>query len=198
MDMLIGLMAGIGLSAACGFRVFVPFLGLSLAAMGGYVNLSEGFQWLGTWPALLALLTATIIEIAAYYIPVVDNFLDAIAAPVAVMAGILVTAAVAVEMPPMLRWALAIIAGGGIAGMVQGGTTAARALASVHFPGPANFFLATLEWLGAVGTTLLALFIPAVALLMVMTLLVWLIWRWSHSRRAHRPAPIGKGDSPSP
>lgn len=182
-DTIMGLMMGIGLSAACGFRVFLPFLGLSLAAMGGYVTLSEGFQWLGSWPALLALLTATGIEIAAYYIPLVDNALDAIAAPVAVVAGILATAAIALDMPPLLKWSLAIIAGGGAAGVVHGSTTAARLLASVNLPGPANFIVATLEWLGAVGATLVALFIPVAAIAVLLVILGWSLVRRFKIRR---------------
>lgn len=184
MDTIIGLMVGIGLSAACGFRIFVPFLGLSLAAMSGYVTLAEGFQWLGTWPAFIALLTATGIEIAAYYIPVVDNLLDAIAAPVAVVAGILATAAIALDLPPFLKWSLAIIAGGGVAGVVQSGTIAARALASMSIPGPANFIVATLELLGAVGTTLVAVLIPAAALVIVLIILCWSAFRWLKSRHS--------------
>ncbi len=183
-DTIIGLMVGIGLSAACGFRVFVPFLGLSLAAISGYVTLAEGFHWLGTWPAFIALLTATGIEIAAYYVPVIDNFLDAIAAPIAVVAGILATAAIALDMPPFLKWSLAIIAGGGVAGVVQGGTIVARALASMNLPGPGNFVVATLELLGAIGTTLVALFIPVVALVIVLVILFRSALRWSKSRHS--------------
>jgi hypothetical protein len=183
-DTIMGLMVGIGLSAACGFRVFVPFLGLSLAAMSGYVTLAGGFQWLGTWPAFLALLSATGIEIAAYYVPVIDNLLDAIAGPVAVVAGILATAAIALDMPPFLKWSLAIIAGGGVAGVVQGGTIVARTLASMNFPGPGNFIVATLELLGAIGTTLVALLIPVAALLIVLIILCWSVLRWSKSRHS--------------
>lgn len=181
-DTIIGLMVGIGLSAACGFRVFVPFLGLSLAAMNGYVTLADGFQWLATWPALLALITATGCEIAAYYVPVIDNLLDAIAAPIAILAGILATAAIALDLRPLLKWSLAIIAGGGVAGVVQGGTIVTRALASMNLPGPANFIVATLEWLGAAVITITAILIPIAALAIVLPILFWLARRWSKSR----------------
>lgn len=181
-DTIIGLMVGIGLSAACGFRVFVPFLGLSLAAMNGYVTLADGFQWLATWPALLALITATGCEIAAYHVPVIDNLLDAIAAPIAILAGILATAAIALDLRPLLKWSLAIIAGGGVAGVVQGGTIVTRALASMNLPGPANFIVATLEWLGAAVITITAILIPIAALAIVLPILFWLARRWSKSR----------------
>ena len=198
MDAIIGLMVGIGLSAACGFRVFVPFLGLSLAAMNGSVTLADGFQWLGTWPAFLALLTATGCEIAAYYVPGIDNLLDAVAAPAAVIAGILAMAAVALDMPLYLQWSLAVIAGGGVAGVVQGGATVTRVLASLHLPGPGNFMVATLEWMGAIGTTLVALLIPAAALAMVLIMLSWAAVKWSGSRRSGRNRNVSNHDPDTP
>jgi hypothetical protein len=48
----------IGLSAACGFRVNLPFSGLSVAALSGHITLAQEFQWIGTWPALIAFATA--------------------------------------------------------------------------------------------------------------------------------------------
>ena len=71
MDIAMGLVIGIGLSAACGFRVFVPLLGLSIASLAGHLTLSSGFEWIGSWPALVAFAAATIIEVCAYYIPLV-------------------------------------------------------------------------------------------------------------------------------
>ena len=77
------LLLGIGLSATCGFRVFVPLLGMSIAAMAGHLELASGFEWIGSWPALICLAVATVLEIAGYYIPWLDNLLDTIATPAA-------------------------------------------------------------------------------------------------------------------
>jgi hypothetical protein len=44
---------GIGLSASCGFRVFVPMLAASIAARAGFFPVNEGFQWLASRPAML-------------------------------------------------------------------------------------------------------------------------------------------------
>ena len=51
---------GIGLSASCGFRVFVPMLVASIAAKMGIFSVNEGFQWLGSWPAIISFGTATV------------------------------------------------------------------------------------------------------------------------------------------
>ena len=46
MDIFLSVCMGIGLAAACGFRVFVPFLLLSVAALTGHVQLAKGFAWI--------------------------------------------------------------------------------------------------------------------------------------------------------
>ena len=126
MQEVLSVILGIGLSAACGFRVFVPLLVLSIAARAGFLTLGSGFQWIGTWPALLAFTVATVLEIGAYYIPWLDHVLDLVTTPAAVVAGTLVMASTITGMDPLLRWSLAIIAGGGAAGAVQAMTGITR------------------------------------------------------------------------
>src|SRR4030095_10004460 len=118
---------GIGLAAATGFRLFLPLLVLSVAAWTGHVNLHESFAWPGTPTAVLMPGTAAIVEVAAFYIPGVDNLLDTMATPGAVVAGTIASAAVMTDVPPMLKWTAAVIAGGGVAGITQGLTTMLRA-----------------------------------------------------------------------
>ena len=74
---------------------------------------------------MLAFATATVLEVGAYYVPWLDNVLDTAATPAAITAGVVTTAAVTPELSPLLRWTLAIVAGGGAAGLVQAGTTLA-------------------------------------------------------------------------
>src|SRR4051812_24324064 len=122
MDILTSIFLGIGLSAACGFRVFVPMLFISVAAASGHLALAPGFLWLGTYPAIITFGVATLLEIGGYYIPWLDHFLDTLATPASILAGTVVTAAIITKMDPMLKWTMAIIAGGGVAGLVQGAT----------------------------------------------------------------------------
>src|SRR5215204_4144976 len=118
-EILLSIAIAIGLSAACGFRVFVPCLVMSVAAQAGYLQLASGWEWIGSTPALIAFALAAILEIAAYYVPWLDNLLDTIATPAAVVAGVVATAAVVSGMSPFLTWTLAAIAGGGAAGLIQ-------------------------------------------------------------------------------
>src|SRR6266513_629768 len=110
MEMFISICLGIGLSAECGFRVFVPLLVMSIGSLSGHLTLSHGFEWIGSYPALIAFSVATCLEIAGYYIPWVDHLLDTIATPAAIVAGTIVSASLVTDVSPFLRWARAIIA----------------------------------------------------------------------------------------
>lgn len=165
---LLSILAGIGLAAACGFRVFVPLLVVSIAAGTGRLPLSPGFAWLATTPALLALATATLVEVLAYYVPWLDHLLDLLATPVALVAGAVAMAAVVTDLPPALRWLVAILGGAGSAGLVQGATVLLRLKSSALSGGLANPILATLELFGSVTTALLALAMPVVCVLLLV------------------------------
>ena len=173
----LGICLGVGLSAACGFRVFVPLLGLSIASLTGYVHLDNSFAWIGTTPALIAFAVATVVEIGAYYIPVVDNFLDSIAVPVAGAAGICVAALAMTDVDPFWRWTLAIIAGGGMATSTQLATTKLRALSTATTAGLGNPVLATIEAIIATILSFVAVLWPVAALILALVLFAacWLI-----------------------
>jgi len=183
METLLGLVVGIGLSAACGFRVFVPLLGMSIASQMGYLSLSSGFEWIGSWPALISFATATLLEIGAYYIPWLDHVMDTLATPGAMVAGSIVTASMIGDISPFLKWSLAIVAGGGVAGAVQSGTVALRGLLTSTTGGLGNFLLATMELAGSVLTTVFAILIPIVCLVLVGILLFSILWAFRSIRQ---------------
>lgn len=188
-DSLLGIGVGLALAAAAGFRVFVPLVALSLAAQSGWVELSPSFTWLATAPASVALATAMVVEIAAYYVPFFDNMLDTLAAPVAVLAGILASASVLTDLPPWLQYSIAIIGAGGTAGVVHASTSLLRLKSSAATAGFGNPILATLELAGSVVIAALALLAPLLALAAVV-LIVWLVarrvtaWRLASARGA--------------
>lgn len=184
MELALSICLGIGLSAACGFRVFVPLLGVSAAALAGQLELAEGFAWVGTWPALACFLTATVLEIGAYYIPWLDNLLDSIATPAAVVAGTIVTASVVSDMSPLMKWTLALIAGGGTAGLIQSATVALRGTSSATTGGTANWLIATGELIASVAATVLAILLPVLSAVFVALLVVVL---FAVVRRRGRP-----------
>ena len=166
-DFAVSIALGIGLAAAVGFRVFLPLLITSIATYGGYIPVSEGFAWIGTLPAVIMLGVAALAEVLAYYIPGVDNLLDTIATPAALVAGTLVSAAVMADLPPLIKWTAAVIAGGGAAGITRV-TTMIRANSTVFTGGLGNPVIATGELGGATLVSLLALSVPFVAVGLVV------------------------------
>jgi hypothetical protein len=192
-----GVALGIGLAAATGFRVFVPLLIAGLAARFGELPLSEHFAWLASTPALITLGTAAVLETLAYYIPGVDHALDVIASPAALVAGVVASAAVMTDLPPSVLWPVAIIGGGGIAGLTKGGTALVRAKSGVMTGGLANPVVSTAETVGATGLALFAIALPVAALVVVVVLLVWLARRVGRVLgRKRRAGPTGAGNPP--
>jgi hypothetical protein len=175
-DIALSIALGIGLAAAVGFRVFLPLLVASVAAYTGHLQLSDSFAWLGSLSAMTMLAVAAIVEVLAYYIPAVDNLLDTITTPVALIAGTLVSAAVMVDLPPIVKWTTAIIAGGGAAGLTQGVTALLRAKSTALTGGLGNPVVATAELGGALLLSALALIAPFIALAAVAAFL-WLAVR---------------------
>ncbi|MBR0697891.1 DUF4126 domain-containing protein [Bradyrhizobium lablabi] len=169
----LSIVLGVGLAAATGFRVFLPMLIAGLAAYTGHRPLDGSFAWLATPSALTMLGVAALAEILAYYVPAVDNLLDTLATPAALVAGTIVSAAVMTDVPPMVKWTAAVIAGGGVAGLTQGVTALLRAKSTVLTGGVGNVVLSTGELLGALLVSLLALAAPLAALGVVIFLL-WL------------------------
>ncbi|MBI0394355.1 MULTISPECIES: DUF4126 domain-containing protein [Acinetobacter] len=183
METLLSLCIGVGLSAACGFRVFVPLLVMSIASLMGWFEPMKGFEWLAIPSVCIGLAVATVCEIGAYYIPWVDNALDTIATPAAMVAGTLTTMAVSSgEMSQFASWAAAIIVGGGTATAVQMGTVAVRGLSTATTGGIANPVVSTGEWIGAIVVSVLSLIVP-VLVVIVGILLVVIAIRWIKRKR---------------
>ncbi|MGF1566691.1 MAG: DUF4126 domain-containing protein [Nodosilinea sp.] len=172
MDTLLHVAIGIGLSAAAGFRILVPFLVAGIAAHQGYLTLSPSMAWMGTTPAIIAIAVATALEVLIYCIPVVDNLMDAVELPAAAIAGTVLTAAVAGgEMNPFLQWSLAIIAGGSVAASTQAFTGLAR-LASTAAAGPVgNITVSSAELASSTILSVLSIAVPILVLLIVAVLL---------------------------
>jgi Domain of unknown function (DUF4126) len=171
-DLALSIVLGIALAAATGFRVFLPMLIVSGAAYTGHLQLDNSFAWLGTLSALTMLSVAALAEVLAYYVPVIDNLLDTLATPAALIAGTIVSAAVMTDVPPMVKWTAAVIAGGGIAGLTQGLTALLRAHSTVLTGGLGNPVVATGEFVGALVISFLALAAPAAAIALVILFLL--------------------------
>lgn len=190
METILGLCIGIGLSAACGFRVFVPLLVMSVASLVEWFEPMKGFEWLAMPSVCIALAVATVVEIGAYYIPWVDNLLDSIATPAAMVAGTLTTMAVSSgEMSQFASWAAAIIVGGGTAGAVQMSSVALRGVSTATTGGVANPVLSTGEWIGALVLSILSFLVPVLVVIVAVIALIGLA-RWLHNKKNNKPDQV--------
>jgi len=185
-NIIIFILVGAGLSAAVGFRVFIPFLVLSILSLMGQVKLTSEFQWIASYPALIVFGAATLFEIGGYFIPWLDNILDTIATPVAVIAGAIIMASVLSEISPLLKWSLAIIAGGGIAGTVQSATGLLRAGSTATTGGLANPVFSATEAGVSFGISTLTILLPVLAFILLFIFFYWITKKYGKKLLANK------------
>ena len=170
-DVILALCMGLGLAAASGFRVFLPpfLLSIAVRADAVEVNLAETpFEYFDSNLAVILLGVATLAELSAYYVPWVDNLLDTIASPAAVVAGTGMTAIVLEgNTDPVIQWSLAIIAGGGVTAVVQSATVVTRGISTTLTAGIGNPLVSTGENIASVILALVAMVLPILAALLV-------------------------------
>lgn len=185
MEVILSLLIGVSLSATSGFRVFVPLFFLSIASLAGWIELSPAFDWVGSYTALTALAIAMVLETGAYFFPFIDNLLGTISAPFSLIAGTLITASLMIDLPPMLTWTLAVVAGGGAAlggstlsNVMHGGSTATTG-------GTANILLSLTETIFSVIISVLAVLVPVLAFLILVLFVFIMVKIFRRIRGSH-------------
>ena len=188
MEAILSVLVGVALSATCGFRVFVPLLAVNIGTRAKdadgqpLIELAPGFDWLSSDIAMMVFLVATIFEIGGYYIPWIDNLLDSVASPAAIVAGTLITASFITGMDPWLQWLLGLIAGGSAAAAVQATTVVTRASSSVTTGGLGNPIVSSVETSGAFLGSALSILAAPFAVGIFVLLLGSGVWIWFRRR----------------
>lgn len=185
---------GIGLSASAGFRVFIPLLVASLAARFDIMPLGESFAWLGSTPALISFAVASVVEVAAYYVPFIDNLLDSIATPLSVGAGTLLMTSVVPVDSEWMKWIMGFIIGGGAAATIQGGSVLTRLTSSQLTAGAGNSVVSTGEGVAATGFSVLSLFIPVIVAILLLVFIV-AIFIFGYKRWTKRKKKLETADN---
>ena len=173
-QILLSLSLGLGLAAACGFRVFIPPLMMGVGSRLDLYTLEGSFVWVDDTWAIAIFAIATLLEIGGYFIPWIDNLLDTVATPAAIIGGIFVTSAsLEGELDPSAQWTLSVIAGGSVSGVIQLGTVATRAISTGTTGGLANPIISLLEAVASILCILISLFLVAI----IPIVIIFLIWK---------------------
>lgn len=173
-DILVASSLGLGLAAASGFRVFIPpflyglFLRLDMVPIS--IPMTGISEWMASDIGLIILGVAMIVEILGYYVPWIDNLLDTIASPAAIIAGVMMMSSTLSDTHPALQWGASIIAGGGVSGTIQIGTVATRAVSTATTGGLGNPIVSTIEAGACIACTVLAILLPFIAVILVVVL----------------------------
>ena len=190
-ELVEGVCAGISLSAACGFRVFLPLLAVSIAAHFFGFKVNADFEWIGSWISIVSLATATIVEVVAYYLPFVDNLLDLINVPLAFVAGAVMLSGVLPDVHPYLKWSIAGLLGSSAAGLTQLVTMIIRGASTATTAGAGNNVVSSSEDVCATIFSLGAILFPLIAIVVVTIILCVLGSR--AKRIAARDGLCGRG-----
>ena len=173
-QILLSLSLGLGLAAACGFRVFIPPLMMGVGSRLDLYKLEGSFVWVDDNWAIAIFAVATLLEIGGYFIPWIDNLLDTVATPAAIIGGIFVTSAsLEGELDSSAQWTLSVIAGGSVSGVIQLGTVATRAVSTGTTGGLANPIISLLEAVASILCILISLFLVAI----IPIVIIFLIWK---------------------
>ncbi len=207
MDGMIAVCIGVCLAAACGLRVFLPLAIASIATKAGLVTPGAGFEWIGSWPAIIGLTTACVVEVAGYSVPWIDHALDTIATPAAAIAGTVLAASQFANVADghgmlgdLATWAASFLVGGGAASVVQLGTVGTRGASTVSTGGIANPIFAAIESLLALAWSIIAVLAPvlaAIGLAALAAMVIYALMRRRARRRAGRARARPTVDAPA-
>jgi uncharacterized protein DUF4126 len=170
-DMVFAAAAGTAIAAACGLRAFLPLLALGLGVHFGFLHVAHGGEWIGTTPAIVTLVWATVLELAADKVPAIDHALDMVATVLRPLAAATAVWCTFVGIHPALAVAAAMLMGTGAMG-VHVTKAKIRLGSSMLTLGAANPLISFVEDALATGLSAMAVLAPVAALVGV-GLLLW-------------------------
>jgi len=166
------IMSGVMLAAVCGLRAFLPLLAVGVAARLGALHLNSEYAWISSWPAIVSFGVATLLEMAADKIPVVDHALDLLGGLLRPMAGALVALGLMPAFPKIVTASIALASAAGAFG-VQAVKAKTRVVSSATTLGHANPVLSGAEDVASLILTVAAILAPLIAFLLLVPLIAF-------------------------
>ena len=153
---VIAVLLGLTLSATCGLRAFLPLGIVSGLGLGGLLELPEALTWMASPITLVCFAVATVGELVADKVPVVDNAMDAFGTFLRPIAGALVGGAILGGADPLVACVFGLAGGTLVAGATHAGKATVRAGSTSTTAGTANPVLSVLEDATVIGLGTLA------------------------------------------
>jgi hypothetical protein len=172
-------LSGLTLAAPAGVNAYIPLLAVALAERIGWLHLYEPYDVLGSWWVIAIIAVLLIVEVIADKVPAVDHVNDVIQTVVRPAAGGLL--AMSASGHGSVSPIVLLVAGILIAGSVHAVKASARPVVNVSTAGAGAPVVSTLEDIGAVIVTVLALLVPVIAAVVIITIVVLalvMIRRW--------------------
>ena len=190
---MLAALTGMGLSAAAGLNAYIPFLVVALIArFTDYITLPVGYEWMESSWAIGIGAALLLAEVILDKIPAVDTINDTIQTFIRPsMGGLIFAATTAAAKLDSSTWMqdnpwVSVVLGVLISGLVHTGKMAARPVINVGTVGTGAPVVSTVEDIGSLGLSLIALIAPVLVVL-ALALLAWLlIWMWLRVRRWRR------------
>lgn len=176
--MLSALLSGIGLAAPAGLNAYIPLLVLALVdRFSTYVTLDAPYDVISSSWGIAVLLVLLSIELVADKVPGVDHANDLLQTAIRPAAGaVLVMAesasADAVGINPVVALLLGLVT----AGTVHGAKASVRPAITVTTGGIGNPIISMLEDVVAVVTSIVAILLPLL-LIVILPLFAYGLWR---------------------
>ncbi|HEU0115786.1 MAG TPA: DUF4126 domain-containing protein [Thermomicrobiales bacterium] len=183
------LLTGLGLAAPAGLNAYLPLLILALAArFTDQVRLTPPYDVLASWPVIIVLVVLLTIEIVVDKIPGLDHVNDVIQTVIRPAAGaiLMLAATGVVGLSPAVAIPVGLVA----AGSVHAAKATARPVVTIGTAGMFNPIVSVGEDAIATIASLVAIFLPALVLVVLALFVIFVAWAVVR-RRSARPAPDG-------
>lgn len=187
-------LTGLGLAPPAGLNAYIPLLTLALAdRFSNRVTLDRPYDFISSIPGIAILLLLLTIEIVADKIPGIDHANDLIQSAIRPAAGAYLMMATT-HHNDALNPLVAMILGLLLAAGVHGVKATARPAITVSTGGLGNPFVSMVEDGVAALTSIMAILVPIVAIVLILlgALLLWWFYRkirgfTSFLARSHKP-----------
>ena len=179
------LLAAFGLSGAAGLNAWIPLLAVGLLSRAGQLELADGYDWLASTPALIALSAAFVLDFVGDKVPAIDSLLHAAGTVVHPAAGAIVFAGpteVPTDVPSIVLFAL----GASVAGSLHATRATVRPISTTMTAGAGNPMLSLAEDIASAVFSVVAVFAPILGAIGLLVLVAVAVRWWRRIRRSRR------------